>query len=81
MSSVQLSIDIEIKLKKLSLSRHKSKIEIIKQALELLQKTESEEKDSYETGKTLFGRYGSGGINGGYKQRVKDKLRAKQSSR
>lgn len=79
MSTVHLPIDIEEKLQILSLSRHKPKIEIIKEALELLLKAEQEERDSYEIGKTLFGRHGSGGIGGGYKERVKDKIRAKHN--
>ncbi|MGZ8242736.1 hypothetical protein [Methylomagnum sp.] len=81
MSTVHLPIDIEEKLQILSLSRHEPKMGIIKEALELLLKSEQEERDSYEIGKTLFGRHGSGGVSGGYKERVKDKIRAKRDSR
>ena len=81
MPSVRLPIDIEEKLQMLSLSRHKSRIEVIEEALELLLKSEQEEMDSYEIGQGLFGRHGSGGINNGYKERVKDKIRAKHNSR
>jgi Arc/MetJ-type ribon-helix-helix transcriptional regulator len=77
MTSVRLPSDIEEKLQMLSISRHKSKSDIIKEALELLLKTETEEKDSYELGKELFGRFGSGESSGDYKSRVKAKIRAK----
>ena len=80
MTSVRLPYDIEEKLQMLSVSRHKSKSDIIKEALELLLKTETEEKDSYELGKDLFGRFGSGGVPGDYKSRVKAKIRAKHNS-
>jgi len=80
MTSVRLPSDMEEKLQMLSVSRHKSKSDIIKEALELFLKTETEEKDSYELGKDLFGRYGSGGISGDYKSRVKAKIRAKHNS-
>ncbi len=56
-------------------------MEVIQEALELLLKSEQEEKDSYEIGQALFGRHGSGVINNGYKKRVKDKIRAKHNSR
>ncbi|HOW74991.1 MAG TPA: ribbon-helix-helix domain-containing protein [Candidatus Competibacteraceae bacterium] len=80
MTSVRLPNDIKEKLQMLSISRHKSKSDIIKEALELFLKTENEEKDSYEIGKELFGRFGSGGNDVDYKTRVKDKIRAKHHS-
>lgn len=80
MTSVRLPSDIEEKLQMLSIARHKSKSDIIKEALELLLRTETAEKDSYEIGKDLFGRFGSGGTGGDYKSRVKAKIRAKHNS-
>jgi len=80
MTSVRLPSDIEEKLQMLSISRHKSKSEIIKEALELLLKNEFQEKDSYEIGQDFFGRFGSGGVDRDYKNRVKEKIRAKHNS-
>jgi len=81
MTSVRLPAEMEEKLELLSLSRHKSKSEIIKEALELLLDTENQRKDSYSLGRDFFGRYGSGGSNENYKDRVKEKIRAKRNSR
>lgn len=80
MTTVRLPIEIEEKLQMLSMARHKSKSEIIKEALELLLKNAVEEKDSYEIGKDLFGKFGSGGRNDDYKSRVKERIRAKHNS-
>ena len=80
MTSVRLPSDIEEKLQMLSISRHKSKSDIIKEALELLLRNETQEKDSYELGQDLFGKFGSGGVDRDYKTRVKDKIRAKYNS-
>ena len=77
MTSVRLSLEIEEKLRRIALSRHQSKSDLIKEALEEFLTKALDEKDSYEIGKSLFGRYGSGGVEGDYKTRVKAKIRAK----
>jgi Arc/MetJ-type ribon-helix-helix transcriptional regulator len=81
MTSVRLPAELEEKLEMLSLSKHKTKSEIIKEALELLLDTENQKKDSYALGREYFGRYGSGGSSESYKDRVKEKIRAKHNSR
>ena len=81
MTSVRLPNDIEQRLQVVAQSRHKSKSDIIKEALELFFDASSDEKDSYELGKSLFGLRGSG-VTGtrNYKQEVKERIRAKQNS-
>ena len=82
MTSVRLPSEIEQRLEVISQSRHKSKSDIIKEALEKFFEAEIEDKDSYELGKDLFGRRGSGHSEPrDYKKDVKEKIRAKYSSR
>lgn len=82
MTTVRLPPEIEQKLQTLSEAQHKSKSEIIKEALELFLQTREGEKSSYELGKDLFGKYGSGqsNLSRDYKEILKDKIRAKHSS-
>ena len=72
MTTVRLPLEIEQRLEILSRQKHKSKTEIIKEALERLFYQEESEKDSYELGKELFGRYGSGdgSLSVTYKERI-----------
>jgi len=81
-TTVRLPPEIEQKLETLAEAQHKSKSEIIKEALELFLQTHVEEKSSYELGKDLFGKYGSGqgNLSQDYKKILKDKIRAKHSS-
>jgi len=82
MTSVRLPSEIEQRLQLVSQSRHISKSEIIKVALERFFEADVDEKDSYELGKDLFGRRGSGNsFPRDYKQEVKEKIRAKHGSR
>ena len=82
MTSVRLPSEIEQRLQLISESRHKSKSDIIKEALEKFFEAEIEEKDSFELGKDLFGRRGSGNsAPRDYKKEVKEKIRAKHNSR
>jgi len=82
MTSVRLPSEIEQRLQLISQTRNKSKSEIIKEALEKFFEAEVEEKDSYELGKDLFGRRGSDiSAPRDYKQAVREKIRAKHSSR
>ncbi len=81
MTTVRLPLEMEQRLQILSISKHKSKSDIIKEALELFLKNENEEKDSYELGLEYFGKYGSGNVapDKNYKKLVKEKIRAKHN--
>ena len=80
MTTVRLPREIEEKLQILSAKQHKSKSDIIKEALELLFSKETADKDSYELGLPYFGKYGSGSADRDYKKLVKEKIRAKHNS-
>lgn len=80
MTTVRLPVEIEERLQILSTKQHKSKSDIIKEALELLFKSETEDKDSYELGLPYFGKYGSGSSERDYKKLIKEKIRAKHNS-
>jgi predicted DNA-binding protein len=82
MTTVRLPVEIEQKLNFLSKSKHKSKTELIKEALECLFAQEEVEKDSYELGVEYFGIFGSGdgNLSTDYKRRIKDKIRAKHNT-
>jgi predicted DNA-binding protein len=82
MTTVRLPIDIEQKLDSLSRAKHKSKTELIKEALVLFFHQEESEKDSYELGQDYFGKYGSGNgsLSVKYKKLIKEKLNAKYNS-
>ena len=73
MTTVRLPLEIEQRLEILAREKHKSKTELIKEALE---------KDSYELGEEYFGRYGSGdgSLSVSYKEKIKDKINAKRNS-
>ena len=82
MTTVRLPIEMEQKLDSLSRSQHKSKTELIKEALEAYLDQGNSEKDSYEIGEEYFGKYGSGigSLSVTYKKRIKEKLDAKYHS-
>ena len=79
MTTVRLPTEIESKLTIFAEKRHKSKSEIIKEALTNLFYKEEIEKDSFELGEEYFGKYGSGDgtLSVSYKQKLKDKIHAK----
>ena len=56
--------------------------EIIIESLEMYYTREENELDSYTLGLPYFGKYGSGAgdLSTTYKQRIKEKLRARQNS-
>jgi len=83
MTTVRLPLEIEQKLDSLSKLQHKSKTDLIKEALEAFLHSEEAEKDSYELGEGYFGQYGSGdgSLSVTYKEKVKGKIRAKYNSR
>jgi predicted DNA-binding protein len=79
MTTVRLPVEIESKLTILAEKKHKSKSEIIKEALDNLFYKEEIEKDSYEIGESYFGQYGSGdgSLSVTYRNKLKDKINAK----
>jgi hypothetical protein len=66
----------------LARKKHKSKTDLIREALEKLFIQEESEKDSYELGEEYFGKYGSGdgSLSITYKDKLKDKINAKLNS-
>ena len=82
MTTVRLPLKIEQRLEILAREKHKSKTELIKEALEKYFYQEESEKDSYELGEEYFGRYGSGdgSLSVSYKEKIKDKINAKRNS-
>ena len=82
MTTVRLPLEIEQRLEILSREKHKSKTELIKEALENLFHQEESEKDSYELGKDLFGKYGSGDgtLSVSYKNKLRGKINDKLNS-
>lgn len=82
MTTVRLPIELEQKLDSLSRTKHKSKTELIKEALECLFSQEETEKDSYELGIEYFGRYGSGdgNLSANFRKILKGKMNAKYNT-
>ncbi len=82
MTTVRLPTEIEQKLEAISQEKHKSKSEIIKEALEKLFSAEESERNSYELGQEHFGRYGSGdgSLSVTYKEKIKGKINAQRHS-
>ncbi|MCL2793348.1 MAG: ribbon-helix-helix domain-containing protein [Spirochaetaceae bacterium] len=62
--------------------KNKTKSEIIIEALEMYYEKEENRPDSYTLGLPYFGKYslGDGDLSTTYKQRIKEKLRARQNS-
>jgi len=76
MTTVRLPLEFERKLDAISKTRHRSKSDLIKEALENYFFHEESMKDSYELGKEYFGKYGSGdgALSSTYKERIKEKI-------
>ena len=81
-TTARLPIDTRNKLIMLAKIKGKTKSEIIKESVEKYYEQEVPELDSYTPGLPYFGKYGSGegDLSTTYKQRIKEKLRAKQNS-
>jgi Arc/MetJ-type ribon-helix-helix transcriptional regulator len=79
MTTVRLPVEFEQKLEAVSRMRHRSKSDLIKEALGNFLFREEGRKDSYETGKEYFGKYGSGDgkLSVNRKKIVAEKLHAK----
>ena len=81
-TSARLPLDIRSKLLVLSKAKNKTKSAIIIESLELYYKQEESQLDSYTLGLPFFGKYSSGekDLSTTYKQRIREKLRARQNS-
>lgn len=81
-TTARLPADTRNRLVALARVKNKTKSEIIIDALEMYYKQEENELDSYTLGLPYFGRYGSktGDLSITYKQKIKEKLRARQNS-
>jgi len=84
-TTVRLPRETRNKLIALSRAKGKTKTEIVKESLEMYyahDESEREGLDSYTLGLPYFGKYSSGesDLSATYKQRIKEKIRAKYSS-
>ena len=75
-------MDTRYRLNALARVKNKTKSQIIIEALELYYEREENQIDSYTLGLPYFGKYslGEGDLSTTYKQRIKEKLRARQNS-
>lgn len=78
MTSIRLPTDIEQKLDALARTKHKTRSELIRDALEAYLEQETSQKDSYELGVPYFGKSGSDETSRSvtYRKRIREKLRA-----
>ena len=81
-TTARLPQETRIKLVTLSRIKKKTKSDIIKESLDLYYEQEAGEINSYTLGLPYFGKYnlGDGDLSVTYKQRIKEKLRARQNS-
>ena len=81
-TTVRLPAGSRNKLLVLTRIKGKTKSDIIKESLEMYFEHEEKEIDSYTLGLPYFGKYGSGekDLSTTYKQRIKEKIRARQNS-
>ncbi len=84
MVSIRLDESMENQLDFIAQQKHISKSKVIKDALVYyfdMLKNEQNEKSAYELGSELFGKYSSGrdDLSTTYKQKLKDKINAKNN--
>ncbi|MGP3778826.1 ribbon-helix-helix protein, CopG family [Halanaerobium saccharolyticum] len=81
MISVRLPEELEKKLNQLAESENVTKTYLVKEALNKYITEKEEKRDSYQLGKDLFGKYGSGkgDLSTTYRKRVSDKIHEKYS--
>jgi len=81
-TTARLPLETRNKLIILSKAKNKTMSEIIIDSLEMYYNQEESGIDSYTLGLPYFGKYGSGegDLSTTYKQRIKEKLRARQNS-
>ena len=78
-TTARLPAETRNKLLTLSRLKGKTKSDIIKESLDMYYASEESEIDSFTLGESYFGRYGSSedDLSTTYKERVKEKIRAK----
>ena len=86
MISVRLDKSLEKQLEQTAKEKEVSKSQVIKESLTHyfnMLKQEQKQKTPYELGAELFGKYSSGkkDLSTSYKQKLKEKIRAKNSHR
>jgi len=81
-TTARLPLGTRNKLLVLSKAKNKTMSEIIIESLDRYYEQEENELDSYTLGLPYFGKYslGEGDLSTTYKQRIKEKLRARQNS-
>ncbi|GHU80815.1 hypothetical protein FACS189468_1650 [Spirochaetia bacterium] len=79
MTTTRLPCNLEQKLDAASKAQHKPKSDFVKEALVQYFAREETEKSSWEVGEPYFGNYGSGdgNLSAEYKDRLREKIRAK----
>ena len=81
-TTARLPLETRNKLVVLSRIKKKTKSDIIKESLDMYYEHEEDQIDSFTLGMPYFGKYslGEGDLSTTYKERIKEKLRAKQNS-
>lgn len=81
MLTVRLPEELENEIRRIAESEHRSKSEIVKEALQAYLSAQRERRSSYELGNDLFGVSASGQAEGSnsYKRRVREKLGEKHA--
>lgn len=81
MISVRLSKELKAKLEALAKQENMTKSDVVKEALSQYIIGHEKKQTPYELGKDLFGQHGSGqhDLAKSYKQKVRDKINAKNS--
>ena len=81
-TTVRLPAETRNKLIALARIKSKTKSDIIKESLDKYYEEEENGIDSYKLGLPYFGKYnlGEGDLSTTYKQRMREKIRAKQNS-
>ncbi|MCL2044023.1 MAG: ribbon-helix-helix domain-containing protein [Treponema sp.] len=81
-TTARLSAETRNRLLVLSRLKGKTKSDIIKESIDMYYEREESGIDSYTLGLPYFGKYGSGQgeLSTTYKERLREKLRARQNS-
>ena len=81
-TTARLPAETRNKLLTLSRIKGKTKSDIIKESLDLYYEQEENDIDSFSLGEAFFGQYGSGDDDRAtsYKERIKEKLKAKRAA-
>jgi len=79
MIAVRLPETMEKKLNSYAKTLNKTKTDVVREALSLYFKNNEEKQTAYDVGEALFGKYSSGrdDLSTTYKQKLKEKIRAK----